>query len=89
MAKVAAESHDVKKLEKMFKKELNEIEADKEMLETRLRNKMTEVKQLHMQYRNKEVKFITSNCKSSNIVVYFSHVILIDPSDYGSLGKLW
>lgn len=61
MAKVAAESHDVKKLEKMFKKQLNEFEAEKEYLETRFTNKVTEVKQLQMQYKNKEVIFITSN----------------------------
>lgn len=55
MAKIAAESYDVKKLEKMFKKQLNEIEVDKELLENRLKNKIEEVKQLHMQYRNKDV----------------------------------
>lgn len=55
MAKMAAESHDVKKLEKMFRRQLLEIEVDKELLENRLRNKVAEVKQLHVQYRNKEV----------------------------------
>lgn len=55
MAKMAAESQDVKKLEKMFRRQLLEIEVDKELLENRLRNKVAEVKQLHVQYRNKEV----------------------------------
>lgn len=81
MAKVAAESHDVKKLEKMFKKELNEIEADKEMLETRLRNKMTEVKQMHMQYRNKEVKSIALHFEQRSFSFF-------DRSDSISAGKL-
>lgn len=58
MAKIAAESQDVKKLEKMFKKELNGIEVDKEILENRLRNKIAEVKQLHMQYRDKDVSYL-------------------------------
>lgn len=58
MAKIAAESHDVKKLEKMFKKQLSELEVDKEILENRLKNKITEVKELHMQCRHKEVRRI-------------------------------
>lgn len=56
MAKMAAESYDVKKLEKMFRRQLFEIEVDKELLENRMKNKEAEVKQLHMQCRNKEVK---------------------------------
>lgn len=49
------ESPDVKKLEKLFKKQLNEIEADKEMLQVELQNKNRELSQLHLQYRDKEV----------------------------------
>lgn len=54
MNKAVAESPDLKKLEKQFKKQLNEIEIDKELLETQLKNKDLELKQLHMQYRDKE-----------------------------------
>lgn len=59
MAKMAAESYDVKKLEKMFRRQLLEIEVDKELLENRMKNKVAEVKQLHMQCRNKEVKNVS------------------------------
>lgn len=55
MEKTAAESWDVKRFEKMFKKQLNEIEIDKEMLEIKLKNKTTEMNELHMQLRDKEV----------------------------------
>lgn len=56
MEKFVAESPDLKKLEKQFKKQLNEIEVDKEMLETQLKNKNKELNQLQMQYRDKEVE---------------------------------
>lgn len=72
MAKIAAESQDVKKLEKMFKKQLNEIEVDKEFLENRLKNKVSELKQLHMQYRNKEVFCIWINI-SANLTYLISN----------------
>lgn len=55
MEKVAAESPNLKQLEKQFKKQLNEIEIDKEMLETKLKNKNKEMQQLHMQLSDKEV----------------------------------
>lgn len=55
ISKLAAESQDVLKLEQMFKKQLREIEEDKEILETRLKHKAAEVNQLHMLHRNKEV----------------------------------
>lgn len=61
MAKTAAESQDVKNLEKLFKRQLNDIEVDKELLENRLKNKVAEIRQLHVQFRNKEVVFITLN----------------------------
>lgn len=49
------ESPDVKKLEKLFKKQLNEIEADKEMLQVELKNKNRELSEVHLLYRDKEV----------------------------------
>lgn len=55
MDKIVAESPDLKKLEKQFKKQLNDIEIEKEMLEVQLKNKNKELKQLNMQYRDKEV----------------------------------
>lgn len=55
MDKIVSESPDLKKLEKQFKKQLNEIEIEKEMLEVQLKNKNKELKQLNMQYKDKEV----------------------------------
>lgn len=55
MAKAEAEAWDLKKLEKMFKRQLTEIEIDKEMLEIKLQKKVQEVNELQMQYRVKEV----------------------------------
>lgn len=75
-----AESQDVKKLEKMFKKQLNEIEVDKEILENRLKNKLAEVKQLHMQYRDKDV--------SSHITFWYLFSSLCSIR-FISEGKLW
>lgn len=60
MANIDAESPAVKKLEKLFKKQLNEIEIEQEMLELKLKNKSEELNQLHMQYRDKEVRSETS-----------------------------
>lgn len=69
MAKTALESYDVKKLEKMFKRQLAEIEVDKECLENRLENKTIEVKQLQMQYRTKQV---SHDCVSLTIFLICS-----------------
>lgn len=55
MAKAEAEAWDMKKLEKMFKRQLTEIEIDKEMLEIKLQKKVQELNELQMQYRVKEV----------------------------------
>ena len=55
MAKAEAEAWDLKKLEKTFKRQLTEIEIDKEMLEIKLQKKVQELNELQMQYRVKEV----------------------------------
>lgn len=58
MDKTEAEAWDVKRFEKMFKKQLNELEIDNEMLQIKLKNKIKEMNQLRMQYRDKEVSEI-------------------------------
>lgn len=50
-----AESPNAKRLEKLFKKQLIELEVDKEMLEVKLKNKDRELDQLQMQITVKEV----------------------------------
>lgn len=61
---------DLKHLEKDFKKRLNEIEVDKEMLEKQLKSKNKEISQLQMQYRDKEV---SKKCFKhlSNVIDFF------------------
>lgn len=55
MDKTEAEAWDVKRFEKMFKKQLNELEIENEMLQIKLKNKIKEMNQLRMQFRDKEV----------------------------------
>lgn len=53
--KAVTDAPNLKKMEKQFKKQLTEFENDKGMLEMQLDNKNRELKQLHLQYRDKEV----------------------------------
>lgn len=55
LEKAVAESPDLKKLEKQFKKQLSEFEVEKELLEMQLKNKNIELNQLQLQLIDKEV----------------------------------